>query len=91
MFEALISYLPSEWHRSVEFIGAPLWWIPEWQSAVINFGWYADSISGVLWRRFFLLLPILLLIVAVWSTMLSLYTLPFRSNRGKFLTIIALG
>ena len=91
MFEALISYLPSEWHRSVEFIGAPLWWIPEWQSAVINFSWYADSISGVLWRRFFLLLPILLLIVAVWSTMLSLYTLPFRSNRGKFLTIIALG
>ena len=91
MFEALISYLPSEWHRAVEFLGAPLWWIPEWQSAILNFSWYADSASGVMLRRFFLLMPILLLIVAVWSTMLSLYTLPFRSQRGKFLTIIALG
>ena len=91
MFEALISYLPSEWHRAVEFIGAPLWWIPEWQSALIDFSWYADSAWGVVLRRFFLLLPILLLIVAVWSTMLSVYTLPFRSHRGKFLTTIALG
>ena len=91
MFERLISYSPSEWHRSVEFLGAPLWWIPEWQSAIIDFGWYADSVLGVVLRRFFLLMPILLVIVAVWSTMLSLYTLPFRSHRGKFLTIIALG
>ena len=91
MFEALISYLPSEWHRAVEFLGAPLWWIPEWQSAAISFSWYADSFWGVALRRFFLLTPVLLLIVAVWSTMLSIYTLPFRANRGKFLTIIALG
>ena len=91
MFEALISYLPSEWHRAVEFFGAPLWWIPEWQSAILNFSWYADSASGVMLRRFFLLMPILLLIVAVWSTMLSVYMLPFRSQRGRFLTTIALG
>ena len=91
MFEALISYLPSEWHRGVEFLGAPLWWIPEWQSAALNFTWYADSASGILLRRFFLLMPILLLIVAVWSTMLSVYTLPFRAQRGRFLTTIALG
>ena len=91
MFEALISYLPSEWHRAVEFLGAPLWWIPEWQSAALNFTWYADSASGILLRRFFLLMPILLLIVAVWSTMLSVYTLPFRAQRGRFLTTIALG
>ena len=91
MFEALISYLPSEWHRAVEFLGAPLWWIPEWQSAILNFSWYADSVYGVMLRRFFLLTPILLLIVAVWSTMLSMYTLPFRAQRGRFLTTIALG
>jgi hypothetical protein len=68
-----------------------LWWIPEWQAAMLNFSWYADSTSGVMLRRFFLLMPILLVIVAVWSTMLSVYTLPFRANRGKFLTTIALG
>lgn len=91
MFEALASYLPTEWHRTVEFFGTPMWWIPEWQTTFLTFGWYADSVFGVLLRRFFLLMPILLLIVAVWSTMLSIYTLPFRANRAKFLTIIALG
>ena len=77
--------------KAVEFLGAPLWWIPEWQSAALDFSWYADSFWGVVLRRFFLLMPILLVIVAVWSTMISIYTLPFRANRGKFLTIIALG
>jgi hypothetical protein len=91
MFEQLQSYLPSEWQRTVEFLGTPLWWIPEWQLSVLNLSWYADSVFGVVLKRFFLLMPILLLIVAVWSTVLSLYTLPFRSHRAKFLTIIALG
>jgi len=91
MFEALASYLPAEWHRTVEFFGTPMWWIPDWQGTFLSYGWYADSVLGVVLKRFFLLMPILLLIVAVWSTMLSIYTLPFRSNRAKFLTIIALG
>ncbi len=91
MLEALQSYLPSEWHRTVEFFGTPMWWIPEWQVTFLSYGWYADSVWGLVLKRFFLLLPILLLIVAVWSTMLSVYTLPFRANRAKFLTIIALG
>ena len=91
MLEALVSYLPSEWHRTVEFFGTPMWWIPEWQATFLSFGWYADSVFGTVLKRFFLLMPILLLIVAVWSTMLSIYTLPFRANRAKFLTIIALG
>ncbi len=91
MFEALASYLPAEWHRTVEFFGTPMWWIPDWQVTFLSFGWYADSVFGTVLKRFFLLMPILLLIVAVWSTMLSIYTLPFRANRTKFLTIIALG
>ena len=91
MFEALQSYLPSEWHRTVEFFGTPIWWIPEWQLAALNFSLYGDSVVGVVLKRFFLLMPTLLLIVAVWATMLSIYTLPFRSERAKFLTIIALG
>ena len=91
MLEALQTYLPTEWHRTVEFFGAPMFWIPDFQLAVLNFGWYADSTWGVILKRFFLVMPVMLLIVAVWSTMLSLYTLPFRSNRAKFLTIIALG
>ena len=91
MFEALQSYLPSEWHRTVEFFGSPMWWIPDFQASILKFSWYADTAWGVVLKRFFLLMPVLLVIVAMWSTMLSIYTLPFRANRAKFLTIIALG
>ena len=38
MFEALVSYLPSEWHRTVEFFGTPMWWIPDWQVTFLSFG-----------------------------------------------------
>jgi hypothetical protein len=36
------------------------------------------------------LLPILLVVVGIWSTMLALYTVPFRSNRRDFLIAIAI-
>ena len=52
MLEALQSYLPSEWHRTVEFFGTLLWWIPDWQGTFLSFGWYADSAVGVILKRF---------------------------------------
>ena len=85
------SYLPSEWHRTVEFLGSLLWWIPEWQLAALNFSWYGETIFETIARRSLLLAPILLVIVAIWSTMVSLYTVPFRAKRGHFLTLLALG
>ena len=66
MFEALASYLPAEWHRTVEFFGPPMWWIPEWRTTLLSYGWYADSAYGTVLQRFFLLMPIVRLIVAVW-------------------------
>ena len=36
MLEAIQSYLPPEWQRTVEFLGAPLWWIPPWQDKVLG-------------------------------------------------------
>lgn len=91
MFEMIQSFLPSEWHRTVEFLGAPIWWIPNWQAGIVNFGWFGDTGWETTLKRVFLLMPSLLLIVAVWTTMVSLYTIPFRTGRGKFLTTIALG
>lgn len=91
MFETIRSFLPTEWHRTIEFLGTPIWWIPQWQIEVINFAWYGDGVFGVASKRIFLMLPILLVVVALWTTTLSLYTLPFRSARGKFMTTIALG
>lgn len=90
MFEAMQSFLPAEWQRAVEFWGTPLWWIPAWQAVVLNTSLYGQTAFDVALRRVFLLLPALVVIVGIWVTMASLYTLPFRAQRGRFLTVIAM-
>src|SRR5204862_2262379 len=35
-----------------------------------------------------LIVPILLIVAGTWSTAASLYTIPFRSGRGRFLTLL---
>lgn len=90
MFEAIQSYIPAEWQRTVEFFGAPLWWIPEWQSLALGLAVSGGSGAGVALRVLFLLPPMLLIVVAVWVTMASLYTVPFRSGRARFVTTLAL-
>jgi len=90
MFQALQAYLPAEWQRTVEFLGAPLWWIPAWQRAVLDFTLFGDAIWDTILRRLFLLLPAGLLVTGVWITLLSLYTIPFRAERGRYVTTIAM-
>jgi hypothetical protein len=90
MFDMIQSYLPVEWRRTVEFLGAPIWWIPAWQSKVLGLSLTGNTGLDLVLRQVFLLLPVLLLIVGVWMTMLALYTIPFRSNRGRFVTTIML-
>src|SRR5438093_510104 len=41
-------------------------------------------------KYIFLLFPVLLGVVAVWSTGLSVYTLPFRSGRTRFVSLVLL-
>jgi hypothetical protein len=91
MFEAIQSYFPAEWQRAVEFLGAPLWWIPTWQGLVLGSAVGGSSTAEFLARVVFLLPPALVLVVGVWATMGSLYTLPFRANRVRFVTTMAFG
>ncbi|MHC4236211.1 MAG: hypothetical protein ACYSUQ_13930, partial [Planctomycetota bacterium] len=65
-------------------------WIPDAQAAVFNFAFFAGTWMGTLAARLFLFLPALLLIVAIWSTMVALYTVPFRSNRREFLIALVM-
>ena len=90
MFDTIQAYLPVEWRRTAEFLGAPLWWIPEWQSTVLGASLTGNAALDTALRQVFLLLPVLLLVVGVWITMVSLYTIPFRSNRGRFATTVML-
>ncbi|MFP3948930.1 MAG: hypothetical protein ACLFWG_09390 [Longimicrobiales bacterium] len=90
MFEAIRSYLPMEWRRPFEFVAAPLWWIPEWQAVVLYYVLTGATLGELLLKGTFLLLPVSLLVVGVWSTMLGLYSVPFRSDRKRFLTAVLL-
>lgn len=90
MFESLQQLLPQEWHGAYAVMTAPLRWIPDWQAMLLSLAWYGNSTPEVILKRTLILLPSLLMIAAMWSTMLSLYTLPFRSGRGGFVTSLLL-
>jgi len=64
-------------------------WIPAWQQHALN----AVLSPGGAWRSvgswLFLLLPTLVLVAALWTTMLSAYTLPFRSGRTAYVRTLA--
>jgi hypothetical protein len=84
--QSLQAFVPAEWQGSFNLLSAPIAWIPKWHTAMINFAWYGDSTLEIVLKRGVILLPMLLVIVGVWVTMVSLYTIPFRSNRGRFAT-----
>ena len=86
MLQQAQNLIPEEWSGAVELLSAPVSWIPAWQSAMLNFAWYGSSPTEIIIKRVLVMLPMLLLIAAMWCTMVSLYTLPFRSARGSFLT-----
>ncbi len=88
MTQPLQNLVPAEWSGTVELLSIPVAWLPAWQTALINFAWYGGSTTEIVFKRVFVILPVLLLVGAMWSTMVSLYTLPFRSARGSFVTAL---
>ena len=86
MLQATQNLVPDGWSGTVELLSTPISWIPAWHTAMINFAWYGGSAMEIVLKRVLVMLPMLLIIAAIWSTMVSLYTLPFRSGRGGFLT-----
>lgn len=85
MFQSLIELFPAEWRAAVTVLAAPLRWIPEWQGIVLGSA-SGQSPAVVALVGILLLMPVLLVIAGMWSTMVSLYTLPFRSGRSGFVT-----
>ena len=89
MFQSLIDLFPPESRGLVLVLSAPLSWIPGWSSTMLYVMTNQPFVLMVP-MVIALLLPALLLVAAMWSTMLSLYTLPFRSGRGNFVTAMFL-
>jgi len=88
MLASLQQAFPAQWQDTLRFLESPFAWILDWQSVALGFavgganGWVI-ALKGTL-----ILLPCALLIAGLWCTMASLYTLPFRSGRGGFLTAL---
>jgi hypothetical protein len=82
--------LPEQWRETLQFVASGFTWIIDWQRIVLGFAVTGDSVGMGVLKAVLLLLPAALLVAAMWCTMASLYTLPFRSGRGGFLTALLL-
>ena len=89
MFE-LIQRIPEPWRQQVDVLIAPLAWIPRMQHMLWDFFFAPGPLWLVLAKFVFLVFPALLAVAAVWCTQLSIYTLPFRSNRVQFIPTMML-
>jgi hypothetical protein len=67
------------------WIWAGLSWIVDWQRQVFQVALVGDSFGSAVGKAILLFFPAVVLVAGVWGTMVSLYTIPFRSGRGKFL------
>jgi hypothetical protein len=91
MFDRLIDMVPEQWRGVAEAAIAPIGWIPLMQDWFIDF--FLDSSSSgwvAALKVLFFLFPALLWIGAIWCTQLSIYTLPFRSRRLNFFSMMLL-
>jgi hypothetical protein len=82
--------VPERWQDAVEFLLAPIAWVPRMQDALLAF-FLAPAARWTMAAKYvFLLFPALLAVGAIWITLLSLYTLPFRSARLRFVSLMLL-
>ncbi len=90
MLERIITRLPDGWREVAELLAAPVAWVPRLQQTLLSF--FAESTSpwAMAAKYLFLLGPVLLAVTAIWCTQLSLYTLPFRAGRGRFVSLLLL-
>jgi len=90
MIDRIIGKLPEAWRGPAELVAAPIAWVPVLQQTLMSFffdpqpGWMAAL------KYVFLLFPVLLGVIAVWCTGLSVYTMPFRSARTRFISLVLL-
>jgi hypothetical protein len=82
---------PEQWSWMLTQLWSWMWagmsWILDLQHLVFGFIFDGSAGTAVL-KATLLLLPAAVLLVSMWAMMVSLYTLPFRSGRGYFLTAL---
>src|SRR5713101_8291661 len=81
-----------QWSWILQTVWGWIWgglsWIIDWQALVFRTVLYGDSFWQILGKVLLLFFPAMVLVAGVWGTMVSLYTIPFRSGRGRFLAAL---
>jgi hypothetical protein len=90
MIERLIAMVPGQWREIVALLLAPIAWVPNMQSAAMNFFLESSSPWTAAVKYVFLLFPVILGIIAIWCTQLALYTVAFRTGRSRFVSAVLL-
>ena len=85
MFESFAQLFPADWQGAVLTLLAPMRWLAAWQSTIVLAGTGGSPALRVV-ALIALLMPALLIAAGLWCTVASIYTLPFRSGRGAFIT-----
>ncbi len=90
MIEQLMAMVPEQWRAIAGLLLAPIAWVPRMQTALTDFFLESASPWTATAKYVFLLFPMVLGAVAIWCTQLAIYTVPFRTNRGRFVSAVLL-
>ena len=91
--QSTLGNAPTEqWSWMVTQLWSWIWsgmsWILDLQQLMFGYVLGGTSPALTVLKATLLLLPASVLVVSLWAMMVSLYTLPFRSGRGHFLTAL---
>jgi hypothetical protein len=82
--------VPERWQELIDLVLIPIAWVPRLQEALLAYFLAPGPFWGTAAKYVFLAFPALLGVAAVWVTLLSLYTLPFRRYRLRFVSMMLL-
>src|SRR5688572_26291522 len=77
--------IPEQWKGICELLVTPLNWLMPIQMQTLTMAWSADLWWIAVIKRVFLFIPAIAVIVGLWCTLLTCYTLLFRNHRLNLL------
>ena len=88
MFESFAELFPANWRPAILILTAPFRWLAAWQGMMLRWIFGHQQTVGFIVGEALLIIPILLICAGTWTSAASLYTVPFRSGRGRFFTLL---
>jgi hypothetical protein len=82
--------VPERWQELIELVLMPIAWLPRMQEVLLAFFFAPGAPWATAAKFVFLAFPALLGVAGLWITLLSLYTLPFRRYRLRFVSLLLL-